>query len=95
MKVVLKCIITARGEQFVTMDSLTQQQQSLAILLVSGTYITYTDVLVISRLVIVIFTCGYVYTLAHSNHHPRLRINSLIDACRDSCSRLDFCVTVQ
>jgi len=49
VKDVLKCIITAPGEQFVTMDSLTQQQELLAILLVSGTYmyITYTDLLLV------------------------------------------------
>jgi len=32
MKDVLKCIITARGEQCVMMDSLTQQQQLFAVL---------------------------------------------------------------
>jgi len=38
MKDVLKCIITAPGEQCVMMDSLTQQQELFVILLVSGTY---------------------------------------------------------
>jgi len=69
VKDVLKCIITAPGEQFVTMDSLTQQQELLAILLVSGTYmyITYTDLLVMYFIYLFIWT-SHSHTIKSVKH---------------------------